>query len=68
VEYIPCYSVPELHWGLLPATKLAIREILIEKNIKKRKGPALCVDSVGLAIVSIYTVCTLSAPVIACLR
>jgi hypothetical protein len=30
-------------WGLLPATRLAGREILIEQNIKKRTGPALCV-------------------------
>jgi hypothetical protein len=28
--------------GLLPATRLAIREILLEQNIKKRTGPALC--------------------------
>jgi hypothetical protein len=32
-----------LHWGLLPATRLASRKILIEQNIKKRTGPALCV-------------------------
>ncbi len=43
VEYIPCYSAPALHWGLLPATRLASREILIEQNIKKRTGPSLCV-------------------------
>ncbi len=43
VEYIPCYSAPAEHWGLLPATRLASREILIEQNIKKRTGPALCV-------------------------
>jgi hypothetical protein len=42
VEYIPCYSAPALHWGLLPATRLASRIILIEQNIK-RTGPALCV-------------------------
>ncbi len=30
-------------WGLLPATRLASREILVEQNIKKRTGPALCV-------------------------
>jgi hypothetical protein len=29
--------------GLLPATRLASREILIEQNIKKWTGPALCV-------------------------
>jgi hypothetical protein len=28
--------------GLLPATGLANRKILLEKNIKKRTGPALC--------------------------
>ncbi len=43
MEYIPCYSAPALHWGLLPATRLASRKILIEQNIKKRTGPALCV-------------------------
>jgi hypothetical protein len=43
VEYIPCYSAQELHWGLLPATRLASREILIEQNIIKRPGPSLCV-------------------------
>ncbi len=32
-----------LHWGLLHATRLASREILVEQNIKKRTGPALCV-------------------------
>ncbi len=37
VEYIPCYS------GFLPATRLASRKILIEQNVKKRTGPALCV-------------------------
>jgi hypothetical protein len=29
--------------GFLPATRLASRKILIEQNIKKRTGPALCV-------------------------
>jgi hypothetical protein len=43
VEYILCYGGPAEHWGLLPATRLASREILIEQNIKKRTGPALCV-------------------------
>jgi hypothetical protein len=43
MEYIPCYSALELHRGLLPATRLASRKILIEQNIKKRTGPALCV-------------------------
>jgi hypothetical protein len=44
LEYIPCYSGPAEHWGLPPsATRLASGEILIEQNIKKRTGPALCV-------------------------
>jgi hypothetical protein len=43
LEYIPCYGGPAEHWGLLPATRLASREILIEQNIKKQTGPALCV-------------------------
>ncbi len=42
-EYIPCHDGPAEHWGLLPATRLASRIILIEQNIKKRTGPALCV-------------------------
>jgi hypothetical protein len=43
VEYIPCYGGPAEHWGPLPATRPASRKILIERNIKKRTGPALCV-------------------------
>jgi hypothetical protein len=43
VEYIPSYFAPELHRGLLPASRLANKKILIEQNIKKRTGPALCV-------------------------
>jgi hypothetical protein len=43
VEYILCYSGPVEHWGPLPDTRLASRKILIEQNIKKRTGPALCV-------------------------
>jgi hypothetical protein len=43
VEYIPCCIAPFEHWGLLPATRLASRKILIKQNIKKRTGPALCV-------------------------
>jgi chromosome condensin MukBEF MukE localization factor len=43
VEYIPCCTAPVEHWSLLPATGLASRNILIEKNIKKPTGPALCV-------------------------
>jgi hypothetical protein len=42
VEYILCYGGPALHWGFLPATRLASRKVLNEKNIKKRTGPALC--------------------------
>ncbi len=45
MEYIPCYSALAVHWDLLPATRLASRKILIEQNIKKRTGPALCVLS-----------------------
>ncbi len=41
VEYIPCYSGPAEHWGLLPATGLACRKILIGQNIKKLTWPAL---------------------------
>jgi hypothetical protein len=43
LEYIPCYDGPAEHWGLLPSTRLASRDILIEQNIKKRTGPSLCV-------------------------
>ncbi len=49
LEYIPCYSGPTEHRGLLPATRLASREILIEQNIKKRTGPSLCAE--------VYTPC-----------
>jgi hypothetical protein len=45
MEYIPCYGAPAEHWGLLPAIRLASREILIEQNIKKQTGQALCVFS-----------------------
>jgi hypothetical protein len=41
VEYIPGLSALAVHWGFLPATELARRKILIERNIKKRTGPAL---------------------------
>jgi hypothetical protein len=43
VEYILRYGGQAEHWGSIPATRLASRKILIEQNIKKRKGPALCV-------------------------
>jgi hypothetical protein len=43
LEYIPYYGGPAEHWGLLPAARLARREILLDQNIKKRTGPALCV-------------------------
>jgi hypothetical protein len=43
VEYILCYGGPAEHWGPLPVTRLASRKILIEQNIKKRTGTALCV-------------------------
>jgi hypothetical protein len=45
VQYIPCYGAPAVHWGLLPATRLASRKILIEQNIQRRTGPALYVFS-----------------------
>ncbi len=58
VEYIPCFSAPELHWDLLPATRLASRNILIEQNIKKQTGTALCVYNL-LGLYSVQcTVCT----------
>jgi hypothetical protein len=28
MEYIPCYGAPAVHWGLLPATRLATGKIL----------------------------------------
>jgi hypothetical protein len=43
VEYILCYGGPAEHWVPLSVTRLASRKILIEQNIKKRTGPALCV-------------------------
>jgi hypothetical protein len=43
VEYILCYGGPAEHWDLLPVTRIASSKILIEQNIKKRTGPALCV-------------------------
>jgi hypothetical protein len=43
VEYISCQSVPAVPWSLLPATGLASRKILSDKNIKNRTGPSLCV-------------------------
>ncbi len=42
LEYILFYGGPAGHWGPLPATRLASRKILIDQNIKKRTGPALC--------------------------
>jgi hypothetical protein len=45
LEYIPCYGAPPEHWGLLLATRLASRKILLEQNIKRRTGPPLCVFS-----------------------
>jgi hypothetical protein len=38
MEYIPCYCAPGLHWGLLPAARLASRKILNEQNIKGGQG------------------------------
>ncbi len=43
VEYIPFYSAPAVYCGLLPVIRLASRKIVIEQNIKKQTGPALCV-------------------------
>ncbi len=43
VEYILSYGGPAEHRGPLLATRLASRKILIEQNIKKQTGPALCV-------------------------
>jgi hypothetical protein len=48
LEYIPCYSAPAVHLGLLPATRLASRIILIEQNIKKR-AEQHSMYSVGIA-------------------
>jgi hypothetical protein len=45
VEYIPCYSAPAVHRGLLHATRLASRKILLEQKIKRQTGPALYVGS-----------------------
>jgi hypothetical protein len=42
MEHIPCCTAPAEHWGLIPTSRLANRNILIEQNIKKRTGPALC--------------------------
>jgi hypothetical protein len=41
LEYIPCYGGPAEHWGLLPATRLASREILIEQQ-KVDRAITLC--------------------------
>jgi hypothetical protein len=48
-----------VYWGLLPATRLASREILIEQNIKKWTGPALwllCGIYIADHIQGLYTV------------
>jgi hypothetical protein len=58
MEYIPCYSVPAVHWGLLPATRLTSGKILIRQNIKRQTGPALCVLSLlGIDASTEYTEC-----------
>jgi hypothetical protein len=43
VEYIPCYGAPAVHWDLLPATRLASRNIPVhvEQNIKTNTWMAL---------------------------
>ncbi len=38
MEYIPCYIAPAEHWGLLPATRLPNRKILIEQISKSGQG------------------------------
>jgi hypothetical protein len=38
VEYISCYSAPAVHWGPLPTTRLASREILMSKILKSGQG------------------------------
>jgi hypothetical protein len=44
MEHFACYSVLAVHWGILPVTRLASREILIEQNIKKAdRVSALCI-------------------------
>ncbi len=64
MERIPCYSILELHQGLLPAARLASRKILIKQNIKKRTGPSLCV----LCGEHLYycTLCNLHAYILSC--
>jgi hypothetical protein len=54
LEYIPQYGGPAEHWGLLPATRLANRETLIEQNIKKRTGPSLCVLGGAVKLQYVY--------------
>jgi hypothetical protein len=44
VEYIPCYSVPAVYWGLLPVTRLARRIKLIAKYQKADRASTLCVQ------------------------
>jgi hypothetical protein len=46
------------YWGLLPATRLASRKILIEQKIKWRTGPALCVYIAFWPIPTIGVFCT----------
>jgi hypothetical protein len=58
LEYILCYSGPAEHLGPLPATRLASRKILIEQNIKKRTGPALCVLCGQHCLPAFTAVCT----------
>jgi hypothetical protein len=41
VDYIPYYGASAAHWGLLLATRLANRKILIKQNIKRQTGSAL---------------------------
>ncbi len=46
MEYIPCYGVPAVQWGLLPVTRLANRKYLLSKILKGRQGQhSMCLAS-----------------------
>ncbi len=42
LKYVLCYGGPAEHWDLLPASRLASKEILIEQNIKADRAITLC--------------------------
>jgi hypothetical protein len=44
-RYDGVHSLLRCYWGLLPATRPARRKVLIEQNINRQTGPALCVFS-----------------------